>query len=211
MPDTFRTAPAVTLAVLAACIVAVGLHAEAPRPVFRVYDTANGNVVKRTAAIRTAAAIVEAAGIVAEWHDCSRDGADHPCRSVRRDGDLIVRIMPTFVPGAAPTQGAISARRTPGESDLQLGSAAVDPSTRTGVMATIYHDRVQAVAQRAGLDYNRLLGRAIAHEVGHLVMQSTGHGTSGLMRAVWTDEELAENRPEDWLFATPVAPAGTRP
>jgi hypothetical protein len=211
MADIFRTATAVTLAVLAAFIAAVGLHAEAPRAVFRIYDTASGDVAKRAAAIRTAAAIVEAAGIDAEWHDCSRDGADYPCRSVRRKGDLIVRIMPTFVPGVGSAPGTIPTRLALDGSDLQLGSAAVDPHTRTGVMATIYHDRVQTVAQRAGLDYNRLLGRAIAHEIGHLVLRSSGHRASGLMRAVWTDEELAENRPEDWLFATPVAPDDTGP
>ena len=67
-------------------------------------------------------------------------------------------------------------------------------------MATIYYDRVLHVARRAGLDASDLLGRAMAHEIGHLLLRVPGHNRSGLMRAVWTDAELAQNRRDDWSF-----------
>jgi hypothetical protein len=68
-------------------------------------------------------------------------------------------------------------------------------------MATLFFEQVITVAERAAVDPSELLGRALAHEVGHLLLGVTGHSPSGLMRAVWTDAELARNRPADWLFA----------
>ena len=48
-----------------------------------------------------------------------------------------------------------------------------------------------------------LLGRVIAHEVGHLLHGKEGHGRSGIMREVWTGAELSLNRRGDWLFGLP--------
>jgi len=57
--------------------------------------------------------------------------------------------------------------------------------------ATLGGHAVKAAVERAGIDPGALLGRALAHEVGHLLLRSPGHSPGGLMRAVWTDEELA--------------------
>ena len=38
-------------------------------------------------------------------------------------------------------------------------------------------------------------------EIGHLLLGVLGHSRTGIMRAVWTDDELTRARPEDWLFA----------
>jgi hypothetical protein len=46
-----------------------------------------------------------------------------------------------------------------------------------------------------------LLGRAIAHEIGHLLLRSNAHAESGLMREVWTAEQVVRNRREDWTFS----------
>lgn len=67
-------------------------------------------------------------------------------------------------------------------------------------MATLFHDQIDAVARRTVVARSALLGRALAHEVGHL-LGIRGHSLSGLMRAVWTDDELTRDRPDDWLFA----------
>ena len=55
-----------------------------------------------------------------------------------------------------------------------------------GVLATIYFDRVMWLAHEAGTDSRVLLGRAIAHELGHLLLATTTHGPVGLMRAHWS-------------------------
>jgi hypothetical protein len=107
---------------------------------------------------------------------------------VRAAGDLVVRILPTAAPA-------------PGSQEVQLGFAPIDPAGGATVVATVYYDVVQQVARRTRLDARELLGRAIAHEVGHLLLRAPGHGETGLMRPLWTDAELSQNRPEDWTFS----------
>jgi hypothetical protein len=108
--------------------------------------------------------------------------------------------MPT-APETARSRDALSIRGTVGDQDLQLGFAAVDAGVHVGVLATIFYDRVQIVASRGALESGELLGRAMAHEVGHLLLRAAGHSRTGLMRAVWADAELMENRREDWVFS----------
>jgi len=177
-----RTAGAVTLTL--ATFAPSLAHADTRGVVIRVYDIATTDAAARTDAMRTAADAIASAGIAVTWHDCSRGGTAHPCRTVRDAGDLVVRIM--------PGQGA---------ADVELGFAPIDPAGRVTVIATVYYDLVQRVARRTGLDARELLGRAIAHEIGHLLLRAPGHADSGLMRPLWTDAELMQNRPGDWTFS----------
>ena len=176
------------------------VRAEDARVVIRLYDAARIDLPARATATRDAASILGRAGVVSEWRDCSRDGADFPCRSVRHASDLVIRILPTSRSRPESSDSAVSAQEPSGESNLQLGFAAVDPSGRANVMATVYRDRVLTVARRASVDYGELLGRAMAHEIGHLLLRLPGHGLTGLMRGIWTDAELIQNRHGDWTF-----------
>ena len=51
------------------------------------------------------------------------------------------------------------------------------------------------------LDGADLLGLAMAHELGHLLMGTNEHAARGLMRAIWTRTELQRNAAEDWMFS----------
>jgi hypothetical protein len=77
----------------------------------------------------------------------------------------------------------------------------VDVAERKGTLATIYVDRVDALAAGAGVDRGELLGRAIAHEIGHLLLGTSDHPRSGLMRATWKAVEIRRDMPLDWLFS----------
>jgi hypothetical protein len=59
-----------------------------------------------------------------------------------------------------------------GSDDGELGYAPIDPAGRATVIATVYYDVVQRVAQRTGLNARELLGRAVAHELGHLLLRA---------------------------------------
>ena len=186
MQTLVRTAAAVSCTVLV--LAAAQARASDLQVVVRVYDMATTDAAARAAAIRVAAGAIASAGVTVSWRDCSRGGADHPCRTVRGGSDLVVRIMPVATAAA-------------GSEDVELGYAPIDPAGRATVIATVYYDVVQRVAQRTGLNTRELLGRAIAHELGHLLLRAPGHGPSGLMRPLWTDEELVQNRPSDWTFS----------
>jgi hypothetical protein len=60
---------------------------------------------------------------------------------------------------------------------------------------------IRTIAGKASMDMTTLLGRAIAHEMGHLLLGSSRHTTSGLMRAFWSHEELRGLKPAHWGFS----------
>jgi hypothetical protein len=64
---------------------------------------------------------------------------------------------------------------------------------------------VHAVAAEANADPAAILGRAIAHELGHLLIGTPVHSPHGLMRALWSQTELRRNRSDDWVFSADQA------
>jgi hypothetical protein len=80
-------------------------------------------------------------------------------------------------------------RDCPGESSLGLlGRAFVSPSG-AGYLADVYYGAIQFVAAHWVTDADALLGYAIAHELGHLLL-GPGHVASGVMRAEWNKRDL---------------------
>jgi hypothetical protein len=93
---------------------------------------------------------------------------------------------------------AVSPDRSDPNSGV-LGQALIDSRTRTGVLATVFIDRTRRLAGALGIDYRVLLGRAIAHELAHLMLGTSTHG-SGLMREIWLHDELLGTRGTDWVL-----------
>jgi hypothetical protein len=198
-----RVSPRLIVALLAAFAVA-GVAAADPRPaqvVIRIYDGTTADAASRAAAMQRAAAIIADAGIDALWHDCTGNAPRPACTPTRHGRELIIRIMATPAPG---TPGADRDTDTDGRGGtfrLMLGFAVVERAGGVGSLATIFGDRVDALAQRTALAPSAILGLTMAHEVGHLLLGTAAHGRSGLMREVWTDAELVLGRQDDWLFA----------
>jgi len=176
------------------------VSADARAPVVRVYDTTSGTTEILGEAITTAAAVVRDAGIPVEWRDCTRSGSQPGCQNPRL-GDFIVRIVPAAKPSTVPIRRSLQLRTVQGEEHFQLGVAVLDPVTLTGQMATVFQEPVQRLASRTGVDPAKLLGRAIAHEIGHLLLRTKSHSATGLMREVWSLEELTSTDDDDWRFA----------
>lgn len=65
---------------------------------------------------------------------------------------------------------------------------------------TVFPDLVGNIARDARVDHPSMLGRAIAHELGHLLLGNVRHSDAGLMRAFWSRGEIARNSRPDWLF-----------
>ena len=163
----------------------------------RLYDGAASDAAVRRDALDTAAAILADSGVRARWLDCTLDQGVRRC-DPERSSDLMIRIVPSIVAEDAPS-GATIGPATAGFARRVLGFAVV-PESGGGVLATIFMEGVREAASRAGVPLSVLLGRAIAHEIGHLLLGSSGHGDRGLMREIWTDAELAANHPGDWRF-----------
>jgi hypothetical protein len=159
--------------------------------VVRTYTTSGSGATLR-AARRTTATILADAGIDVSWVVCAMPGeaktGTDACAGPLRWNEVVVRITAAAPPAA-------------GTSLATLGFAAVDCGAARGSLATIYADRVARMAETAGIDPAELLGRAIAHEIGHLLLGTNRHASRGLMRAYWSAEELRRAAASQWLFA----------
>ena len=105
-------------------------------------------------------------------------------------------------PESAPKEVSVRIVRAalPANASAALGDAFVDTQHGDAVLATIYYNRVVWLAARAGTEPATLLGRALAHELGHLLMASNRHAPSGLMRPHWTRDEVRRDHAADWAF-----------
>jgi hypothetical protein len=175
----------ITLSLLCAPSPASGAVTGWTDVVVRVYDA--GGVLSGTSvtALDYARKTLEAASIDVIWRRCA---TPQVCDAPMAPGELAIRI----VRSAGPRQYSRL---------LPLGDAMLDVRSGSGVLATIYIDRVEWLAHEAGADSRTLLGRAIAHELGHLLLATTTHGPVGLMRALWSREEVRRGHPRDWNFA----------
>jgi hypothetical protein len=191
--------------VVFACLLAPRQGFTQPAITIRVYDATATSPAARARAIQEAAAIFAEAGLRIDWRDCGPGGADYPCAGRRQSQDQVVRILERAAAPDAPASNAVTAAVSAESMRMErLGFAAV-ATAEGGVVATVYAEHIERVIARTGIAFEKLLGRAIAHEVGHLFSGAGGHTTTGLMRAVWTDDELRQNRVEDWHYRPDAA------
>jgi hypothetical protein len=144
--------------------------------IVRLYDT-QGLPQNTVAAAQTEAVqILRNADIDLRWKDCS------PCMRPAGPVELMVRL----------------AASTPASAPGSLGFSYVDTQKKIGTLATVFTDRVRALAAASHADEGELLGRAIAHEIGHLLLGTHDHASIGLMRGTWTSIEVVKNNVFDW-------------
>ena len=152
----------------------------------RLFDSygVRADVLHRATAVTSAT--LERAGVRANWVNCVALPRPPRCSASLQPGELIIRFRPG--PGE-PTEA------------LVLGIAMIDSEAHQGTVATVYPDRVAALSQTAKTSPATLLGRTIAHEIGHLLLGRPEHAKHGIMRARWTAVELRFDTRRDWLFS----------
>jgi hypothetical protein len=131
------------------------------------------------------------AGIVLSWLDCwyrDKEPANTPaqCRQPLGANELTLRLQ-------GPNLSS-------GKRYVSMGFSLVNLGEAVPFLATIFVDLVASISASAAVDFGLLLGRAIAHEIGHLLLDTTRHADHGLMRADWSRAELQRNSAADWAF-----------
>jgi hypothetical protein len=165
--------------------------------IVRVYDTTGVPPDARRAALKIAASTVSSASIDVVMRTCPGSSKRQPSPASRRPDPC----NSPLIPGELALRIVVSGDAVDDDrSTRPLGEALIDTKARTGVLATVYADRVNWMAARTGVDPDELLGRAIAHELGHLLMGTSTHGATGLMRAVWSQSEMRRGETRDWAF-----------
>jgi hypothetical protein len=155
----------------------------------RTYDAYGVAPRDMAAAHATVQILMKEAGIDIGWRDCPSQerwtSSDASCNEAVGTTEVLVRI-------------ASGASRS---NDGALGYSLIDSSQHTGSLVTILADRIEATVARTHVDAGTLLGRVIAHEIGHILIGTTRHSSRGLMRARWLDDELQRNLAVDWTLA----------
>jgi hypothetical protein len=161
----------------------------------RLYDASGLPAADLRSAILTAETALRSASVRAAWVVCPTPAsapADNSsgCTGLPRPSDLLVRIV------KAPAMAA---------SHDTLGFATLDTTAGRGTLATVFADRIATLAERADMDRGALVGYAIAHELGHLLLGTAAHARGGLMRAVWTVPEMRRRLSVEWRFSAKEA------
>lgn len=169
-----------------------GARAEVhPTLTVRLYNASGAAGESVHAAHRVAQGILRDTGLDVRFRQCGQAfTAGTPvdrCDDVLGPSDVVVRIIdaPTFSTSLHPEA---------------YGVSYVVHETDRGWLATVFSDRIAHAASRVRMSPGMLLGRVIAHEVGHLLLGRGYHGDAGVMRAEWTDE-LLSRRGEQWRFS----------
>jgi hypothetical protein len=144
-----------------------------PRIHVRVHNYAQVASEILTPAEVAAAEILGKAGVEIIWTNCDPARTDlgeaAGCNQALGRTNLGVRIIPYF--------GV-----TPGITKRTMGLAVGD-------LASVSVRRVKEEAVEFGVQPCEVLGPAIAHEIGHLLLGQQGHSPTGIMRARWRRED----------------------
>jgi hypothetical protein len=181
------------LAFISAVGVSIPSHAQPPsmKPAstepeltitLRVYNYAHLETAVLAESEAVVAAIFRQAGVDTVWIDCPlspAESASYPtCRKEMGTTDFVLRILTP--PMAMKT----------GTRDDPLGYAPQCPEDEPACPLSIFYYRIDGLAATGHARTERLLGHAIAHEIGHLLLGSRAHSPAGIMRGIWSHDDL---------------------
>ena len=147
-----------------------------------VYDSGKIGPKTLSSAENLTGEILLAAGLDAKWvagpiSELQRLGTDFTARTPAEcrasNPDLLRVQVVAHAPAGLPGQA--------------LGFSL--PCATTGIQVTIYADRVAKVSEAAAPTFSRVLGYAMAHELGHVLLHSAAHADNGLMKGVWSKSD----------------------
>ncbi len=113
---------------------------------------------------------------------CRPGHSDHFCVQV-----LVRPRHPEFAPGKRPPMGVALA------------------ADRNRAVVSVYLDVVTEVALLYGLPVGKVLGIAIAHELGHVMLPPPSHSSAGIMQPSWDGDDLRQAAGGDVAFTNQQA------
>jgi hypothetical protein len=151
-----------------------------------VYDQAHLSQEVRHTVFRDISDILRSAGIEATLTDGDPSAAE---------ASLITLAQPPR-PGLE-RQAMCRARRDIALEIMAVGPAVrketilgiAEPLAKEGLNARVFVDRIGDEANRWNIPEQVVLAHAIVHEIGHVLLRSSGHAGSGIMGRTWGQQE----------------------
>ena len=148
----------------------------------RVQDYAQVPRATLAGAKQEATRILNEAGIGMAWFDCGgaaeNSTADPECAKPFAPTDLLLRILPRSMAERVLL------------TDSTFGFALQSTDDRLGFAASVFEHRVRELSEELGDSPATILGLVMAHEIGHLLLKTTAHSPTGIMRARLNREDL---------------------
>jgi hypothetical protein len=144
---------------------------DSPQLTIRVYRIAALSSWVLVSAEAEAVRMLRNTNLRLTWINCPSPANPVSCSIPERPTDLILRVLETALPQATGNA---------------LGMTTSSP---VGSCAMLFYDRILAYHAHRTLPY-QILGRAIAHEIVHLLLPNSSHDAMGLMREKWFTEDL---------------------
>jgi hypothetical protein len=142
-----------------------------------VYDYAGIDSGVLAEAEAFAARILHEAGLRTQWRNCWFSRAGRRCDGAGGVNDLYIRLL----------LEAMARKLAP--STRMLGTSLPTSGGTFPEDAYVFADRVGVFAGEDGDPVPPLLGAAITHEVGHLLLAGNAHTVTGIMSARWGPKE----------------------
>jgi hypothetical protein len=157
----------------------------------RVYDYAQVSRPALLAAEGEATRILRQASVELRWVDCPTVEAERDsyrqCLSAGLEDALVIRVLPKAMVGLQ-------------EKTADTLGSAIGCDHGPCSVAGVYYDRVRSLSGAATAPVPTLLGRVMAHEIGHILLGPQAHSRTGIMRAYWTDHELSSAASQEMVF-----------
>lgn len=149
------------------------------------------------AAQRVAQKVLRRANVDVAWQDCTvRPNPSRlfpACASHLRRNDLVLYFVTRLEAHAL------------GVGKNALGFSIIPDNNDEAQIAYVCYSRVRALSYSTSFTPDELLGLAIAHEIGHLLLGTNEHSNRGILRERWRTRDLEKRYWEEFLFTTEQA------
>ncbi len=146
-----------------------------------IYNYSGVTGQRVTRAEQEAARIFEHAGIATTWLDCPLTAAEAKRNNFCAVPDAPMRLTLRLLSNSMADSLGIT-------GDI-FGSALQPANGGYGVVANVYADRISGLTHEDRA-IGAILGRVVAHELGHLLLGKNAHAAAGIMRATWRPQDL---------------------
>ena len=141
----------------------------------RVYNYANIDSYRLERTQKRVSGIFIEAGFAIHWIHCPRCEEERPqypdCTPELDPNDLVLKIMPRI--------------------DMEKGGFRKDTfGLSAGRNILIFTERLYDIAQNSEQTCDRILGLAVAHEIGHALLGNDSHSSRGIMCPRWHSKDL---------------------
>lgn len=135
-----------------------------------------------------ASRVFQHAGIEVRWLNCPLPavGPVHPAQCEAADFPLHLQLR--------------IAKHSLNLNEFTMGVSYLS-ADGIGCYADLFYDRAEHFHEISGASLASILGHAIAHELGHLLLGTNSHSPAGIMRARWQPADLASASKGALLFS----------